>query len=77
MWQEKYKNTLSPKTPSIEKEYFVDFDNNFRTNKLTNIVDSYIGKTDQWETAWDCKAFGVCNKSCGTSKWLDRYQKRA
>lgn len=80
MWQEKYKNinaSKREKRPKIERQYFVDFDNNFRTNPLKNIINSYIGKTDQWETAWHCKAFLVCNKSCGTSKWIDRYQKRA
>ena len=77
MWQEKYKNPEQPKSPIIERAYFVDFDNNLRTNKLSNIINSYIGKTDQYEVAWECKAFTVCNKSCGTSKWLDRYQKRA
>ena len=76
LWQEKYKNPKSPKSPSVENNYFVDFDNNFRTNKLSNIIDSYINKTDQYEVAWECKAFAVCNKSCGTSKWLDRYQDR-
>ncbi len=77
LWQEKYKNPKSPKSPSVENNYFVDFDNNFRTNKLSNIIDSYIDKTDQYEVAWECKAFAVCNKSCGTSKWLDRYQDRS
>lgn len=77
LWQEKYKNLKSPKSPSVENNYFVDFDNNFRTNKLSNIIESYIGKTDQYEVAWECKAFAVCNKSCGTSKWLDRYQDRS
>ena len=76
MWQEKYKNSKSPKRPTIENSYFVDFDNNIRTNKLSNIINSYIDKTDLYEVAWECKAFTVCNKSCGTSKWLDRYQKR-
>ena len=77
LWQEKYKNPKSHKSPSVENNYFVDFDNNFRTNKLSNIIDSYIDKTDQYEVAWECKAFAVCNKSCGTSKWLDRYQDRS
>jgi MoaA/NifB/PqqE/SkfB family radical SAM enzyme len=52
LWQEKYKNPKSPKSPSVENNYFVDFDNNFRTNKLSNIIDSYIDKTDQYEVAW-------------------------
>jgi MoaA/NifB/PqqE/SkfB family radical SAM enzyme len=77
MWQEKYRNLKSPKRPSIQNNYFVDFDNNFRTNKLSNIIDSYIDKTDQYEVAWECKAFGVCNKSCGTNLKLDRYQDRS
>ena len=77
MWQEKYRNLKSPKRPPIQNNYFVDFDNNFRTNKLSNIIDSYIDKTDQYEVAWECKTFGVCNKSCGTNLKLDRYQDRS
>ena len=72
IWQQKYKHS-EKKAPTTEHNYFVDFDNNFRTNELKNIIQEYVDRTDKYELAWHHRIIGTCNKSCGTNKWTDRY----
>ncbi len=72
-WFEKYKSKKYWNQESYWSNKLVNFDNNFKTNNIKNIINSFTKKKDIWEFTWDCKGFSICNKNCGTDKIKDRY----
>jgi MoaA/NifB/PqqE/SkfB family radical SAM enzyme len=74
-WFKKYKSKERKNYSQLNSNYLINFDNNFRTNNIKNIIDSYIERRNTWELIWDCKEYYICNRNCGTNKWSDRYLK--
>jgi|TARA_B110000879_G_C11159100_1_gene508256 MoaA/NifB/PqqE/SkfB family radical SAM enzyme len=72
LWRKKYSLSQIVYDATLST-YFIDFDNNFRTNSLTNIINSYIERSDKYELSWEYRKLPMCNKNCGANKWSDRY----
>ena len=74
LWIKKYSPNIAEYKSALAS-YYIDFDHNFKTNNLTNIINSYVQRGEMYELSWDYRKIPVCNKNCGNNKWLDRYLK--
>ena len=72
-WFIKYNSQERKKSGIILSNYLINFDYNFRTNNIKNIINLYNKRRETWELAWECKGYSICNKNCGTKKFKDRY----
>ena len=68
-----YKYDAKVRDYTVERfNYLVDFDLNIHTTDIQSIIDGYETKREILELIWEEKRFHICNRNCGSKKWLDR-----